>query len=164
MKGGMGFNPPGPPADPAHPAFPAPPAHPALPAPPIGGWLLVLCLLLLVWQPLSFGLVASGVLNRLAIRGWPFALVLVLRVVVTAFGIAAGLALLHRHPAAVTIAKASLVASAATDVFVYTTPYFPNNRMPGDTTIVLAVSLAYHAIWLTYLFRSKRVRKTYGLA
>jgi hypothetical protein len=140
------------------------PAHPAPPAPPIGGWLLVLCLLLLVWQPLSFGLVASGVLNRLAIRGWPFALVLLLRVVVTAFGIAAGLALLRRHPAAVTIAKASLVASAATDAFVYTTPYFPNNRIPGDTTIVLAVSLAYHAIWLTYLFRSKRVRKTYGLA
>jgi len=120
-----------------------------------------LCLLLLVWQPISFGLIASGLLNRLSIRGWPFALVLLLRVVVCAFGIAAGLALLRRHPAAVSIAKASIVASAATDVFIYTTPYFPNNRMPGDTAIVLAVSLAYYAIWLTYLFRSTRVRNTY---
>ena len=127
----------------------------------VGGWLLVLCLLLVVWQPLSFGLLASGLLNRLAIRGWPFAFVLVLRLLVTAFGIAAGLALFGRHPAAVSMAKASLVASAATDVFVYTTSYFPNNRVPGDTTIVLLASLAYHAIWLAYLFRSTRVRNTF---
>jgi hypothetical protein len=130
--------------------------RPALPA-----LVLALCFLLIVWQPISFGLVASGLLNRLVIRGWPFALVLTLRVVVTAFGIAAGLALLGRHPAAVSMATASLVASAVTDVFVYTTSYFPNNRMPGDTTIVLAASLAYHAIWLLYLFRSKRVRAAF---
>ena len=137
----------------AHPGREGQPALPAL--------LIVLCLLLVVWQPISFGLVASSLLNRLMIRGWPFALVLVLRVVVTAFGIAAGLALFGRHPAAVSMAKASLVASAATDVFVYTTSYFPDNRVPGDTTIVLAVSLAYYAIWVAYLFRSKRVRETF---
>jgi hypothetical protein len=138
------------------PAAPTPPAPPALPA-----LVIVLCLLLVVWQPISFALVASSLLNRLAIRGWPFGLVLVLRVVVTAFGIAAGLALFGRHPAAVSMAKASLAASAATDVFVYTTSYFPNNRPPGDTTIVLLVSLAYYSIWLAYLFRSKRVRETF---
>jgi len=132
-----------------------------LPDQNVSGWLLVLCLLLIVWQPISFGLLASGLLNRLPIRGWPFALVLLLRLVVTAFGIAAGLALLRRQPGAVSIAKASLVVSAACDVFIYTTPFFPNNRLPGDTPIVIAVSLVYHTIWLTYLFRSKRVRNTY---
>jgi hypothetical protein len=130
----------------------------------IGGWLLVLCLLLLVWQPLSLALTASALLNRLSLRGLPFALVLLLRVVVTAFGITAGLALLRRRAAAVSLAKASLVASAATDVFVYTTSYYPSNRLPGDTPIVVIVSLAYHAIWLTYLFRSNRVRRTFGQA
>jgi len=129
--------------------------------PDLPGFLRVLCLLLIVWQPISFGLVASGLLNRLAIRGWPFAFTLLLRVFVTAFGIAAGLALLRRHPSAVSLAKAALVASAACDLFIYTTPFFPNNRLPGDTTIVIAVSLAYHAIWLAYLFNSKRVRDTY---
>jgi len=118
-------------------------------------------LLLVVWQPISLGLLASGLLNRLPVRGWPFALVLLLRLIVTAFGIAAGLALLRRHPAAVSMAKASLVASAACDLFIYTTPFFPNNRLPGDTPIVIAVSLAYHGFWLSYLFRSKRVRDTY---
>jgi hypothetical protein len=127
----------------------------------VGGWLLVLCVLLLVWQPISLGLVASGLLDRLFIRGVPLALVLGARMVVTAFGIAAGLALLARRPAAVAMAKASLIASAATDMFVYTTRYVPTNRLPGDTPIVVAASLAYYAIWLAYLFRSKRVRNTY---
>jgi hypothetical protein len=147
---------------PAPQAPPALPGSPALPAQSVSGWLLVLCLLLILWQPISFGLLASGMLNRLTIRGWRFALVLLLRVVVTAFGIAAGLALLRRQPGAVSIAKVSLVASAACDVFIYTTPFFPNNRLPGDTPIAIAVSLAYYAIWLTYLFRSKRVHETYG--
>jgi len=130
--------------------------------PPLPALVLVLCFLLLVWQPISFALVGSILLNRMVARGWQLALVVTLRVFVTAFGIGAGLALLRRDPAAVSIAMASLVASAATDVFVYTTSYFPNNRLPGDTRIVLTASLIYHGIWLAYLYRSKRVRRTYG--
>ena len=61
-----------------------------------------------------------------------------------------------------TLAKVSLAASAATDVFVYTTPFFPNNRPPGDTVIFVGASLAYHGVWLIYLFRSKRVRETFS--
>jgi hypothetical protein len=122
-------------------------------------WLFVLCALLLVWQPVSFGLVASAALDHLPIAGAPLAAMLVARVLVTAFGIAAGLALLMRRPGAVTLAKASLVVSAAMDLVVYTTPYFPNNRAPGETPIYLAVALAYYGLWLSYLFRSKSVRE-----
>ena len=128
----------------------------------IGGWLLVLCVLLIVWQPLELGLVASTVLDDLAIEGLSLALIVLLRVVVTAFGIAAGLALLNRRPAACTLGAASLTASAVTDTFVYLTPYFPNNRLPGTTPIYVAASLAYYAVWLVYLFRSKRVKNTFG--
>jgi hypothetical protein len=128
----------------------------------IGGWLLVLCGLLIVWQPISLGLVASGLLDALPVRGLPLALVLTARLLVTAFGIAAGLALLSRRPAAPTMAKASLVASAAIDVFVYTTPYFPNNRLPGETPLFVIASLVYYTIWVAYLFRSKRVRHTFS--
>jgi hypothetical protein len=127
----------------------------------VGGWLLVLCVLLLVWQPLSLGLLASGVLDDLVLRGVPLALVLVLRVIVAAFGIAAGLALVNRRPGAVALAKTSLVASAATDVFVYATPYFPSNRMPGETPFYIAAALAYYIVWLAYLFRAKRVKNTF---
>ena len=127
----------------------------------IRGWLLVLCVLLLVWQPIRFGLVASSVLGRLATRGLPLALVLVARVLVTGFGIAAGLALLNRRPAAVRMAMVSLGLTAAVDVFVYMTPFFPNNRPPGDTPLYVIASLAYAGIWMLYLARSKRVRETF---
>lgn len=117
----------------------------------------MLCGLLLVWQPISTGLVASNALDSLAIRGLLVALILLLRVVVTALGVAAGLALLGRRPGGVTLAKVSLFASAATDLFVYLTPYFPNHRPPGQTPLFVLASLTYHGVWIGYLFRSKRV-------
>ena len=128
----------------------------------IGGWLLVLCLLLLIWQPISLGLVASSMLDALASGGLAAVLILLTRLIVTGFGIAAGLALLGRRPGAVRLAKVSLVLSAATDVFVYTTPFFPSNRAPGEAPIYIGVTLAYATVWFLYLSRSKRVQRTYG--
>jgi hypothetical protein len=61
------------------------------------------------------------------------------------------------------MARLALVLSAATDVLVYTTPYLPSNRIPGDTPLYVAASLAYHGAWLAYLFRSKRVKSTFGV-
>ena len=127
----------------------------------IGGWLFVLCALLLVWHPLNFALVAAGALEALPLRGTPLALVLAARLLVTAVGIAAGIALLARRPAAVTLAIAALALSAAADLFVYTTSYMPSNRLPGDTRWYVATSLLYHGAWLLYLVRSVRVRNTY---
>jgi len=127
----------------------------------VRGWLLVLCLLLLVWQPITLGLAASNALDALAFRGLPLALLLMIRLLVAALGIGAGLALLARRGAAVAMARIALLASACTDLFVYTTPYFPSNRLPGDTVWYAAWSMAYHAVWLVYLFRSARVRNTY---
>ncbi|HTK30029.1 MAG TPA: hypothetical protein VL309_10775 [Vicinamibacterales bacterium] len=127
----------------------------------VGGWLAVLCGVLLVWQPLSFGLLASAELDSVMRRGLPAAAVLAARLIVTALGVAAGLALLSRRPAAVALARLSLVCSAAADLFVYTTPYFPNNRAPGETPLFVGASLAWYGLWLAYLARSRRVRLTY---
>lgn len=127
----------------------------------VGGWLLVLCGVLLVWQPVSFGLVAATALEALPVRGTPLALVLAARLLVTAWGIGAGLALAGRRPSGVAMAKASLIASAAMDLFVYATPYFPNNRAPGETPVYAAVSIAWYSGWFVYVSRSRRVRVTY---
>ena len=127
----------------------------------VGGWLLLLCRLLIVFHPLSLAVTASSVINALFVRGAPVAIVLILRLVVVAFGVAAGLALQNVRPDAVALARVALLLSAATDVFVYTTPYFPSNRFPGDTTFYVVASLAYHSAWLAYLARSKRVRMTF---
>jgi hypothetical protein len=121
----------------------------------VRGWLLALSLALMVWQPLSLGLAASSALEALALRGWPLLIVIAIRVAVAGFGIAAGLAILGRRPGAIAMAKASLALSAATDVFVYTTPYFPDNRLPGDTPLYIAASLAYYSAWMAYLIKRK---------
>ncbi len=125
---------------------------------PLGPWLLLLCALLLVWSPANFALVASTLVDSLSVRGWPVTAVLAFRVVVVGLGIAAGLALAGRRPGAVLLARAALIASLAADLVIYLTPWFPSNRLPGTTPIYVAASVAYHAGWLTYLFRSKRVR------
>ena len=127
----------------------------------VGGWLLLLCRLLVVFHPLSLAVTASGALGALSVRGPAVALMLILRLVVVGFGMAAGRALQGVQPGAVRLAKAALLASVAADVFVYTTPYFPNNRLPGDTIYYVAATLAYHGAWLLYLSRSSRVRNAF---
>ena len=127
------------------------------------GWLGLLSRVLVLWQPLSLGLVGSNALNSLSVRGLSLALVLLGRIAVAAVGVAAGLALWTHRPGAVALARASLVLSAAADIFVYSTPYFPNNRPPGDSTLILAASLLWYGLWLMYLWRSKRVQRTFDL-
>ena len=121
----------------------------------------MLCGLLLVWQPISTGLVASRLLGLLAIRGLPVALLVILRLLAAGMGVAAGLALLGRRPGAVVMARISLAASAATDLIVYLTPHFPSNRALGKRRSCPRI-LTYHGLWLTYLYRSTRVKRTFG--
>jgi hypothetical protein len=124
----------------------------------VGGWLLLFCALLLIWQPISLALAASAGLDSLEVRGTPAVLLLLIRITVAALGIAAGLAILRGRPGAVWLAKASLVVAAAADVLVYATGYFPSNLPPGDAPLAVAASLTYYGAWMVYLLRSKRVR------
>ena len=99
--------------------------------------------MLILWQPLSLGFVGSSALNSLSVRGLPLALVLLGRVAVAAVGVAAGLALWRRRPGAVTLARASLLLSAAADVFVYSHAVFSEQstarRFDADSRGVAAV-------------------------
>lgn len=128
----------------------------------LGTVLAGFCLLLIVWEPLQLALTVSAALPALDVRGAPLGLVILLRVGVVAFGVAAGLALWARRGPALMMARTAIVLSAATDVFVALTHYFPNNRMPGDTPIYLAATLVYWAGWWCYLRFSRRVERLYG--
>jgi hypothetical protein len=128
----------------------------------VGGWLLLLCLLLLVGQPISLAIGAARALGSLPMRGWPVALVILGQLMVAGVGVAAGLALLGCRRGAATFAKWSLLLSAAMDLFAYTTPFLPNNRLPGTTPLFATASLAYYAVWIAYLSRSKRVHHTFS--
>jgi len=126
------------------------------------GWLLILSRLLLVYQPLSLAISASAALASLPTRGPGLLVGVAARVASTAISVAAGLALTNLAPGAITLTKIALVASAACDVFILTTPFYPNNRPPGDTPYYVAATIVYHGAWLAYLLRSKRVREMDG--
>ena len=130
--------------------------------PRVGGWLLLLCRFLLVYQPLSLAFSASIALNSLPTRGPKVLIAVAVRVIAAGIAVGAGLALTNRSPGAVTLAKVALVVSAASDVFILTTPFYPNNRPPGDTPLYVVGSLVFHGAWLAYLVRSKRVARVYG--
>ncbi len=127
----------------------------------IGGWLLILSRLLLVYQPVSLAISASTALNSLPTRGPQIVVGIVVRIVATGVCVAAGLALTNLTPSAVTLTRAALIVSAASDIFILTTSFYPNNRPPGDTPLYVAASVIYHGIWLIYLSRSVRVRNTF---
>ena len=119
------------------------------------------CALLLVWQPINLAIMMSGLVGELSVRGAGLGIILLARLLAAGFSIAAGLALFQLRPGAVSIAKASLVFSAIIDIVVYLTPYSPNNRPPGDATMILGASLLYYSAWFAYLLRSTRVKATY---
>jgi hypothetical protein len=127
----------------------------------IGGWLQVLVRMLTLWHPIVYGLSAATALDAVSVRGPAVAIVLVARLLVVAVGVAAGIALQSQRSTAVRLAMTSLALSAAMDVFVYTTPYYPSNRMPGETPVYVAATVAYYAGWILYLARSRRVRRTF---
>jgi hypothetical protein len=128
----------------------------------IGGWLQVLVRMLTLWHPILYGLSSAGALAAVSVRGPAVALVIAARLLVVACGVAAGIALRSGRGAAVKLAQTSLAISAAMDVFALTTPYYPSNRMPGETPVYVAATLAYYSGWILYLARSKRVRRTFS--
>jgi hypothetical protein len=117
-------------------------------------WLPVLARLMTLYQPIIVGLLTSRTVDSLAIRGREVLLLLLVRVLVTAFGVAAGLALRRGHARAVGLAKVSLLLSGATELFIVLTPSFPNSRGPGETPIWVAGILIYFGGWFAYLMRS----------
>jgi hypothetical protein len=113
--------------------------------------LVALTLVLVVWEPATFALYASGIVGRVVDRGgWAVALLL-MRVVVTAVGVAAGLALWNRRPWGVRFARVAMVLSAAATIANAVTGALPSNAPPGLAGPTLAVTLIWDAAWVIYL-------------
>jgi hypothetical protein len=126
------------------------------------GWLLLLCIVLLVWRPLDFALELPSVLPSLGMRG-PIAIVEVLfHGVVAALAVAAVQALWSRMPAGPILAAAAVIASAAASVQALYWSLLPHQTAPGDELPLAMLSVAHAAVWLVYLKRSRRVRELAG--
>lgn len=124
-----------------------------------GGWLIVLCAWLGVWQPVNLAVAAAEALAALPVRGWPLAVLMIGRIAVTAVGFAAARLLWDGRPAAAALARVAVLLSGVSQLFVYVTSIAPNNRRPGETPLYIALTILVHAGWLVYLARSRRVRR-----
>ena len=130
---------------------------------PVRGWLLLLCVVLAVVNPAALAVVAAA---RVGGSVPPSTLVLTLlgvRLVVTSVGVAGGMALWHKRPGAVPLAKASLVLSACETVGRLSTRVGLSETPPGLRLPVAVAVIVFNAAWYFYLERSRRVRATYRL-
>lgn len=110
--------------------------------------------LLVVWEPLSFAVVASASLHRLAIYGAPAWLLVAYRVFVTGYGIAAGRAVWHREPSArLMVCVWAAVAGVAASLTA-ATPFFASNRLPGTKAPLLVLTLVYYGALALYATRT----------
>lgn len=140
----------------------------------VGGWLLLLCVLLTILGPLAtaYSLVAGyGQLQSL-FEETPglstfYNMNFVLNIGLGLFSLWAGFSLWTKMAGAVERAKKYLLARVAYTVILYFLPAMsglPEEMSTGIQNEILAAStfsFIYIAIWYLYLTKSKRVRETY---
>ena len=129
---------------------------------PIRGWLLLLCILLTIWNPAALAVVAASRVAGTGITTFAFTL-LAIRLVVTSVGVAAGMALWHRRPGAVALAKAALILAAIEAIGRLATRAGLSEAPPGTRLPLALAAIFYNGAWYMYLEKSRRVRATFGL-
>lgn len=126
--------------------------------PALRGWLLILSRVLMIWEPLEFAVAASSAFNAIAVRGFPVVLVLFARLAGTVLSVAASRGLSQRHPGSPMLTVTALAVIGTTRIVAYVTPWFPSNRLPGQTPIYVALTLAFYGGSIVYLLVSRQAR------
>ena len=146
----------------------------------VRGWLLLLCLYLMIAMPLLAILGTIGALQRaIAAPTLQGALLseVALEIALAAFAGFAGWALYSMRPNAVKVAKAYFIimltlSNLGLGVLVVTALVVSRNNqdyallatLQGPAAVASIRQVILSAVWLTYLLRSKRVRATYPKA
>src|SRR5437763_6417355 len=107
---------------------------------PVRGWLLLLCILLTIWNPATFAIVAASRVGSVTPVPRIALVLLVVRLIVTGIGVAAGRLLWQKRPGAVSLAKASLVLSSL-DVSARLSTRAGLSEAPPGTRLPLALAL-----------------------
>jgi hypothetical protein len=122
------------------------------------GWLLILCLLLCVWEPLNLALSASSSLAAVTTDRLGRVMFLILQVLVGGVGVAAGISIWSRQMHGLVLAKIALGLSAATAFIRFV--WFPGNVPPGLRLPLGVFFVAYNAAWYAYLVFSRKAKLT----
>lgn len=129
----------------------------------VGGWLLVLCIILTIVVPADI-----AYQTILALRSGPslsgFVFILV-SWCLAIFSLTAGLLLWRARPGAVTTAKLFLLTQVAFAVVVYVNNLLASSHSPESAQdlalAILPVPFSFAIIWYSYLSKSRRVQATY---
>jgi hypothetical protein len=122
-----------------------------------GIWVLLLCAVLMVWQPLTFAVEASSSLTSLGMRGAPGAVELSIHGAVAALSVAAGWALWQSSPSGPKLARVAIVAAALVSLQSLYATALPSNVFPSDRLPLALLTVTHAAVWLAYLSRSGRI-------
>jgi hypothetical protein len=120
------------------------------------GWLLVLCVVLFVWQPLNFSAEVATTLPTLAMRGWPGVLELAVHGLVAAASVAAGWAIWQANPVGPSLALLVLAGSALTGIQSLYWSALPHNTFPADRLLLALLVAGHSCAWMAYLRRVPR--------
>jgi hypothetical protein len=126
------------------------------------GWLLVLCVDLFMWAPMTVAREVGATLGSLGMRGPAAVVELAVHGAVAAVAVAAAWALWIGNPRAPAFAAAAVLASGAATVQSLYWSVLPSNTMAGDRPPLALAAIAHAAGWMMYLRRSRRVRALYG--
>ncbi|MEP6915448.1 MAG: hypothetical protein ABJC89_07370 [Acidobacteriota bacterium] len=126
------------------------------------GWLLLLCVDLLLGEPVKLAREVTATLGSLGMRGSPAVVELGVHAAIAAVAVAAGWALSIGNPGAPGFAAVAILVSAAASVQSLYWSVLPSSTMPGDRLPLALAAIAHAAGWMVYLRRSRRVRALYG--
>ena len=130
---------------------------------PVPVWLYVLIFIFIIWNP-------AGLAQHLASNVWtlssrsPLSLAfLCARLIVTSIGVAAGIALWRQRPAAVSLAKTSLILFGVEAAVRLSTRVDLSSAPPGTRLPFAIFVIMHNAGWYFYLQISRRVAAAYDL-
>jgi hypothetical protein len=115
----------------------------------------LLAFLLVAWAPLNLALTAAALLDRLTDRGWPAIALLIGRLAVTGFGVAAGRALWNGRPGAMTLARWATGSSLGAVLVTVTTSIWPSPLPPGVREPVAIATVTWHVLWFLWTLRQR---------
>ena len=129
----------------------------------IGGWLLVLCLLLTIINPAVLALAAATLVGGAVAPSALAVTFLSIRLLVASVGVAAGRALWHKRPGAVILAKTALMLFAVEAIARLSTRVSLSEAPPGTRLPYAIAIIVFNGGWFLYLEKSRRVHATYDL-
>lgn len=119
--------------------------------------LILLIVALRTYEPVMAALAASSGWHAVGVRGWPVAVIILLRLGVAVLAWVSASAVSRRDPTARPLAVTVFSLSGTVQVIAATTSWFPSNRQPDDVPLVVAALVCYYGAWLTFVVRTTRL-------